>query len=668
MRAQPLALLALIGAALALRGGVEEHTAAWLGLGVGVVGACVAVARKLPPLPPVVVLVAVGWSALALVSVTWSPNRDASLDAAVGALALCVGWLLGATLTSPELRRQFTLGLAALGAIVAALALGTAELGERAAFPLRNPNHLGAWLLLPACFALVALLDADLRRRGDREAGFLWFGVLGILGAGIAATGSRGVALAGAFAAASLVLLRRVGPRSGLPMVAGALATAAVALMVLPWLAPQALAWAGGGGDSSAGLRWTVYSASARAALDAAPLGTGIGSFAVAFDAKRPPGLAYSAGFAHNEALHGLVELGIPFLLLSFVTAVVISRLLIRRLSRGLSRVSWGALTGLIALAGHALVDFPLHVPAIALVGAVLAGLVTAGVEGAPARVWRPDRAALAVLSAALLFLGGTQAVATWLAHDAEVRFARGDFTGSLDAIEWALVARPARASLRAQAADAAEHVYLFGGGGQPWLERALAERTRAVAADPANARRFVERARTRALALDATGALADLVEAQRRDPQSPVASLAQSRAWMALGEPSQAARELRHALERHPRATPDLVAAALADTGDAAWVRAAVTGLEASERDAAAVMARAGYWHEAAELFASIAARTPHDASAGLSAAELFVRSGATQSARVVLARLGDAGGDDARMRRVRNALVRAGSDGAWP
>ena len=653
----PFALLAAVALALALGGAVEPLGAGLLGVALAALGLAAALAPGLPA-PSAAALGPAGvWTALLLLSLTWSASRDAALDGAAGGLTLVVAWLLGSLLVDAGSRRRFALGLAALGVAVAAAALAAAQPGERAAFPLHNPNHLGAWLLLPAGFAAAALFHSDVRRRGARESAFLWFGVAGVVGAGFAASGSRGAALAALVAGAAYGGLRLSGPR-GVPWLVSGLAVAALLLMGGPLAAPDALAVSAGGEESSAGLRWSLYAVSARAALDTAPLGAGLGAFGSVFAAHRPDGVAYATRFAHNEALHGLVELGLPFALSVGITAAVLASRVRRRLERGGSRVTWGALVALVALAAHALVDFPLHVPAVALTGAALAGLLVADPETGAAQRGR-GRALLALGSVLLLASSLTQTGAALAERRAGDELERGDFAGAFATATRGLRLRPGRAALHARVAEAAEHVHRFGGGGRPWLERALAARDAAVASDPGDARVWLDRAHTRAMARDRGGALADLAEAERRDPRSPVAALARARLWLSAGEPDRAARELRRALQRHPRAAPAAVAAALRDTDDASWVRAAVGGLGRSERDAAAVLARAGYWRDAAAAWGSVFDAEPEDTEAALAAAELLVRAGERLAASRILERLAADAADEPRLRRLRAATA---------
>jgi hypothetical protein len=417
----PLALLGLLATAIALGGGVAPGAAALLCFLTGAIGLVAAASRRLPPLSPAVWGLALLWPGVAFASLIWNRHLEASLDGSAAAICASLVWMLGATLVDGKARRRFVIGLAISGAVVALLALAEAVPGQPASIPLGDPNHLAAWLLLPGSLALVALLHSEPTGRGAGGSAFLWFGLAGIIGAGIAAAASRGASLAAALALAALLILYLFGPQRGILVGATGIVAAALILRFAPTLAPDVLPVELGGGGSSAGIKWVAHAASASTALDVVPLGAGIGAFASSFEAYRSPIIPHAASFAHGESLQGLVELGLPFLAV-FAVAVLAARGILSRPRN--PRCTWGAVIATLSLSAHSLIDFPLDVPAIALSGAALAGLAFAGISIGEGEQRMPDRvrsgsatrSMVAGLSIALLALAASQtaALATW--------------------------------------------------------------------------------------------------------------------------------------------------------------------------------------------------------------------------------------------------------------
>ena len=417
----PLALLGLLATAIALGGGVAPGAAALLCFLTGAIGLVAASSRRLPPLSPAVLGLALIGSGVALVSLLWNRHLNASLDGSAAAICASLVWMLGATLVDGKARRRFVIGLAISGAVVALLALAEAVPGQPASIPLGDPNRLAAWLLLPGSLALVALLHSEPTGRGAGESAFLWFGLAGIIGAGIAAAASRGASLAAALALAALLILYLLGPQRTILVGATGIVAAALVLWFAPTLAPDLPPVELGGGWSSPGIQWVAYAASASTALDVVPLGAGIGAFASSFEAYRSPIIPHAASFAHSESLQGLLELGLPLLAVFAVTVFVAVLAARGILSRPRSpRCTWGAVIATLSLSAHSLIDFPLDVPAIALSGAALAGLAFAGIDIGEGAHRTPDRvpsgaatrSIVAGLSIALLALAASQTAA----------------------------------------------------------------------------------------------------------------------------------------------------------------------------------------------------------------------------------------------------------------
>ena len=114
-------------------------------------------------------------------------------------------------------------------------------------------------------------------------------------------------------------------------------------------------------------------------------LGTGPGTFPVAFTPYRPAGLNARYLQAHNDYLHFISETGV-------LTAGVILWLIVAAFWSGIRKImttdsrltlgiTLGSLTGIVAIIVHSVSDFNLHLMANAILFTVLAGLMMAQVK-----------------------------------------------------------------------------------------------------------------------------------------------------------------------------------------------------------------------------------------------------------------------------------------------
>jgi len=327
-------------------------------------------------------------------------QRDALAAAvvAVGGLVAASGWVGVAWRVTPwaledqglwRAATTLTYANAAAGLLVPLASLAVARLVTRPGVPA----NLAAWLLLVGAGATLS--------RGGVLALAVGAAVLAtLLGPGrtLRATGpptlGAVVALAGlapsmpasspprpVLAAAALMV--GVGVAVGASHLPSRLLALGLALVVLA--AGAGLAVGGRGGDAAAtgaGTRLNVASpdrvAAARAALQLAaerPLtGTGPDRAVLTWvqNSRRVTGR-----YVHNEYLQVLAELGFVGLALLVVLLASLARAVWRGRPHAPSTAVWaGAAAGLGALAVHSALDFLWHLPAIPLVGAVLAGLV----------------------------------------------------------------------------------------------------------------------------------------------------------------------------------------------------------------------------------------------------------------------------------------------------
>ena len=129
-------------------------------------------------------------------------------------------------------------------------------------------------------------------------------------------------------------------------------------------------------------LRWTIWQATVRMALETPVFGVGLGAYQDAFTRFRPTVVPADklVDFAHNDYLQLLAETGVVgFGLLAWalvgLAVFVVRRLVLRRdpLVKGLTI---GALCALAVAAFHSVLDFGLHRPANAILVVATAAIV----------------------------------------------------------------------------------------------------------------------------------------------------------------------------------------------------------------------------------------------------------------------------------------------------
>ncbi len=316
-----------------------------------------------------------GWIAA---TAAWSldPVRSVAGAVAVGA---AVFLLMGRVATSAGAVRALIVVIAICETV---FALAVQRDLPRASGTFVNATHHAAAIALGAAALLPIALGGAGRMRG------LALGGLALAAFGIAHSGSRAgmLALVAAFAVAGRARpsVRRIGA-------ALAVVVAAVAAQggIRERLAAQIA-----GGEVSAWDRVAIWKTSAGLALRH-PFGVGFGAFGDAFAPVSPrPGV--TTDYAHSEPVQVLVETGWPGLLL----AGWLGWIVLRRMG--------GISPPLAALGVFVALDFPLHVPYLALAG--LALVISA--LPAPARAAAFVRpvfgvAAFAVAAGAAVWIGG---------------------------------------------------------------------------------------------------------------------------------------------------------------------------------------------------------------------------------------------------------------------
>jgi hypothetical protein len=257
-------------------------------------------------------------------------------------------------------------------------------------------NHAAAYFSLATAVTLGLVLHARQRRGvSERRAGapllFGLFAAAGLLALALTFS-AAGLALFALVAAGTWYGLRRRAPHR--PAVAGGIwlagtatagaATLAVALLVAgPEAQARAGKWAGGELTESARLRLLAARQGWEMFGDRWAYGWGAGSFRHTFTKyqRDVPDLARWQGFelrwehVHNDGLEILIELGAIGAALALAVAAAWVRFLVRS-QVWLRSEAAPLLGGLAALAVHSLLDFPLQLPAIALLGAALPPLL----------------------------------------------------------------------------------------------------------------------------------------------------------------------------------------------------------------------------------------------------------------------------------------------------
>jgi hypothetical protein len=300
------------------------------------------------------------------------------------AQAVAVFWVVLNGIEAPACRRLVCACLAAIGAAAGILAvyqhfvrpdwimLGRTQAAQfigRASGPFGIPNSLGvlmALLIPPVAFAAL--------RRGPAPRRILLLAVLCLLFTGFVLAISRGawISLAVAFGIRALFhpgrsLWHRLAGAAA--AVAAAAAIAAVLYFTYAPMRVRADQLVKNAGEKTRPIMW-------RGALqifeEHPVLGGGAGSFDYLFEPFRPEGYIDEPVYAHCDYLNTLCDYGLAGFVLFFGAA----GLVFWRCS-GAVGLAGAAFTGLVAFAVHLLVDFHLKIPALAMIAATVAALVT---------------------------------------------------------------------------------------------------------------------------------------------------------------------------------------------------------------------------------------------------------------------------------------------------
>jgi O-antigen ligase len=258
--------------------------------------------------------------------------------------------------------------------------------------PYVNRNHFAGFAELVIPVALVPLFMGKVRR--ERLLVVALFALVPMVALMLSA--SRGGIVSFAVEMVLLVLLlvvRRIRSRD---MILGGLVVV-MAVMSVSWIGVQQVLQRFSGMQSlevSSGKRAAMRHDTWRLFLDHPAMGTGLGTFEMAFPPYDSQYDGKVVNHAHNDYVEALAETGIAGGLLSawFIGWVLFTSL------KGLQeqRTSFGAvlnLSGLIACCGilvHSLADFNLHIPANALLFFLTAHMAVVRIEPANPEVPQP--------------------------------------------------------------------------------------------------------------------------------------------------------------------------------------------------------------------------------------------------------------------------------------
>lgn len=338
---------------------------------------------------------------------SWLPLSlvpDATLTSLAAGMLLVAGFLAGYWLSTPQLQFviRVVIGLAffeiVLGLLQAAggsrspLYFGAA--GGRPMGTFANPNHLANYLAMAlVLFTWIAWIRLarsrhrlGLQRGSDsRVRRFALWGAGGLLLlVGIFITRSRGAMLAGLPAALCVLALAVIdGTRARNWRVVALVMGVALALSLgvvgfnfaLSRFETESF-------GASAGIRNLLARTTLEGAAQFWPVGAGWGTYEQVYPRFQPPEIVGVANYAHQDYAQLIFEGGIfsivligAFAWLAGTRAVLLVRTFRRRRFHREEMLSAMCGLGLLGFLLHSLVEFPMHIPANAIMASLLAGI-----------------------------------------------------------------------------------------------------------------------------------------------------------------------------------------------------------------------------------------------------------------------------------------------------
>jgi O-antigen ligase len=267
-----------------------------------------------------------------------------------------------------------------------------------------NRNHFAGFLEMVLPFAVcLAMYEGEklLARRKHRsghvkkltsdvktQAVILWLAVAVVLMAAIVFSRSR-MGLLAASASLLVVFGLKMLQRKALPAVLG-VAFVALSLCLAGWigLRPALSRFESLGqefsGDQS---RLSMWPGTLKLIAEHPLVGTGLGTFPVVYTEVQTTFLTQFVNHAHNDYLEITSDLGIPAALLLFASIFFVLLHAVRAFLHGEGKygpaISLACVGSIVAILLHSLTDFNLHIPANALLFAVILGLALASASKA---------------------------------------------------------------------------------------------------------------------------------------------------------------------------------------------------------------------------------------------------------------------------------------------
>jgi len=208
--------------------------------------------------------------------------------------------------------------------------------------------------------------------------------IIGVIGASVLWSLSRGGALAMLLAFAGVFALSAAARRKARPWLCAASGLAAVLAVVtyLGWgrIIERLATLQRVARDPSGQWRWTMFTDALRMGRQYLWLGTGAGAFASVYPFYRSLPTSALVESPHDEYAHVFSETGLPGLALVAAALVVLGVAVVRGLRRTRSLYVSGFLAGgagaVLAVTIHSVVDYPMRSPAIAATMAVVGAML----------------------------------------------------------------------------------------------------------------------------------------------------------------------------------------------------------------------------------------------------------------------------------------------------
>ena len=327
---------------------------------------------------------------------TWAISLDTvgttqAILVAVAALAVCVGaFALPRPLVMKLLAVFVFLAIveAVLGLLQYALS-GPAFLSyspmpqNRAIGTFINRNHFATWLSMSLPIVVLRTSGAFTFQSSDRTSHpaywQVWWGFAAVLiTAALLASASRAgssAALIVTISTLCVIATRKMPGKRSLLLIA---IVSTIALLVSETILPRfALAFSDEALRESSAGRAIMYARAFDAAKQFFPVGSGLGSFSIAFQRFQPPELeGLFIEHAHNDYIQLLFETGAAGVLILglFAVSAVATAINLFRHRDDFHRIApaVGCFLGAAAFAFHSLFDFPAHIPAVAIAATFL--------------------------------------------------------------------------------------------------------------------------------------------------------------------------------------------------------------------------------------------------------------------------------------------------------